>query len=122
MKWIIVNQSELYTEGIMDTTKSHPPSTDRRDANDSHLHRDKQRRLFYLFSDGGTTDALLKCKRRSTTQLGYAPSPLEPAVPNTGRGPAPAEGRRAGMERRGGSNCVWILIMYIWIALLLPLC
>ena len=30
----------------MDTTKSHPPSTDRRDANDSRLHRVKQRRLF----------------------------------------------------------------------------
>ncbi len=54
-------------EGI--TTKSRPPSTDHRDANDSHLHRDKHRRLIYdrtirqhrLFSDsGGTTDAPLK--------------------------------------------------------------
>ena len=72
MEWIIVNQSELYAEGIMDTTKSHPPSTDRRDANDSRLHCDKQRRLFYdrtirqhrLFSDSGrTTDAPVKWKR-----------------------------------------------------------
>ena len=53
----------------MDITKTHPPSTDRRDANDSRLHRDKQRCLFYdrtirkhhLFSDsGGTTDTPVK--------------------------------------------------------------
>ncbi len=54
-------------EGI--TTKSHPPSTDRRDANDSRLHREKYHRHLYdrtirqhrLFSDTGvTTDTPLK--------------------------------------------------------------